>query len=158
MTREAALVFAQQLATTPEGRAARAYLLDRGLDTEAVARFGLGYAPSGGEALTRVMREKYQEKLLEASGLFSRDPSGRLYDRFRRRIMFTIANESGKVVAFGGRALGDDLPKYLNSPETPIYTKSNVLYNLHRAKEALRELRDFSARRIVLVEGYVDCI
>jgi DNA primase len=153
MHREAALFFAQQLATTPEGRAARAYLLDRGLDTEAVARFGLGYAPSGGEALTRAMREKYQEKLLEASGLFSRDPSGRLYDRFRRRIMFPIANESGKIVAFGGRALGDDLPKYLNSPETPIYSKSSVLYHLDRAKEALRQ-RDFA----VLVEGYMDAI
>ena len=153
MHREAALFFAQQLATTPEGRAARAYLLDRGLDTEAVARFNLGYAPSGGEALTRAMREKYQEKLLEASGLFSRDPSGRLYDRFRRRIMFPIANESGKVVAFGGRALGDDLPKYLNSPETPIYSKSSILYHLDRAKEALRQ-RDFA----VLVEGYMDAI
>src|SRR5260370_15885900 len=145
MTREAALVFAQQLATTPEGRAALAYLLDRALDTEAVARFGLGYAPSGGEALTRVMREKYQEKLLEASGLFSRDPSGRLYDRFRRRIMFPIASESGKIVAFGGRALGGELPKDLNSPQTPIYKKRNVLYNLHPAKETFPELRGFCA-------------
>ena len=68
-----------------------------------------------------------------------RDPSGRLYDRFRRRIMFPIANEAGKVIAFGGRALGDDLPKYLNSPETPIYTKSTVLYHLDRAKEAIRQ-------------------
>ena len=153
MHREAALFFAQQLGTTPEGRAARAYLLDRGLDTEAVARFGLGYAPSGGEALLRALRDKYPEKLLDSSGLFSRDQSGRLYDRFRRRIIFPIANESGKIVAFGGRALGDDLPKYLNSPETPIYSKSSVLYHLDRAKEALRQ-RDFG----VLVEGYMDAI
>jgi len=158
--REAAAFFAQQLNGTPEGRAAKAYLLDRGLDSDAVARFGLGFAPSGGEALLRAMKQKYPEKVLELSGLFSlpaaqagRDQSGRLFDRFRRRVMFPIANDSGKVVAFGGRALGDDLPKYLNSPETPIYTKSNVLYHLDRAKESLRQ-HDFA----VLVEGYMDAI
>ena len=88
------------------------------------------------------------------SGLISRDQNGaRLFDRFRRRITFPIANESGKIVAFGCRALGDDLPKYLNSPETPIYSKSNVLYHLDRAKDALRR-QDFA----VLVEGYMDAI
>jgi len=146
-------VFAQQLNGTPEGRAAKAYLMDRGLDSEAMARFGIGFAPSGGEALLRVMKQKHPEKVLEVSGLFSRDQSERLYDRFRRRVMFPIANESGKIVAFGGRALGDDLPKYLNSPETPIYSKSNILYHLDRAKESLRQ-RDFA----VLVEGYMDAI
>ncbi len=151
--REAAAFFVHQLNGTPEGRAAKAYLLDRGLDSEAMARFGIGFAPSGGEALLRAMKQKYPEKVLEASGLFSRDQNGRLYDRFRRRVMFPIANDSGKVVAFGGRALGDDLPKYLNSPETPIYSKSNVLYHLDRAKEALRQ-SDFA----VLVEGYMDAI
>jgi DNA primase len=151
--REAASFFAQQLNGTPEGRAARAYLLDRGLDTQGVAQFGVGFAPSGGDALLRTVKQKYPEKILEASGLFSRDQSGRLYDRFRRRVMFPIANDSGKIVAFGGRALGDDLPKYLNSPETPIYSKSNVLYHLDRAKDALRQ-RDFA----VLVEGYMDAI
>src|SRR6202790_3181674 len=153
MHREAAAFFAQQLHGTPEGRAAKAYLVDRGLDSEAMARFGIGFAPSGGEALLRVMKQKHPEKALEVSGLFSRDQSGRLYDRFRRRVMFPIANESGKIVAFGGRALGDDLPKYLNSPETPVYSKSNVLYHLDRAKESLRQ-RDFA----VLVEGYMDAI
>jgi len=151
--REAATFFARQLEATSEGKAARAYLEDRGLDSEAIARFGLGYAPSGGDALYRHLNQKYPDKLLELSGLVVRDPSGRLYDRFRRRIVFPISNDSGKVVAFGGRALGDDLPKYLNSPETPIYSKSNVLYHLDRAKEALRQ-RDFA----VLVEGYMDTI
>jgi len=151
--REAAAFFVQQLNATQEGRAAKAYLLDRGLDSEAMARFGIGFAPSGGEALLRAFKQKYPEKVLEASGLFSRDQNGRLFDRFRRRVMFPIANDSGKIVAFGGRALGDDLPKYLNSPETPIYTKSNLLYHLDRAKEALRQ-RDFA----VLVEGYMDAI
>ncbi len=150
---EAAAFFARQLEATPEGKAARAYLEDRELDSEAIARFGLGYAPSAGDALYKHLKQKYADNLLELSGLVVRDPGGRLYDRFRRRIMFPIANESGKVVAFGGRALGDDLPKYLNSPETPIYSKSRVLYHLDRAKEALRQ-RDFA----VLVEGYMDTI
>ncbi len=153
MHREAAEFFAQQLNGSPEGRAAKAYLLDRGLDSEAMAKFGIGFAPSGGEALLRTMKQKYPEKVLEASGLFSHDSNGKFFDRFRRRIMFPIANDSGKIVAFGGRALGDDLPKYLNSPETPIYSKSNLLYHLDRAKEALRQ-RDFA----VLVEGYMDAI
>ena len=135
MHREAQSFFVKQLETTAEGKAARAYLEDRGLDAEAIARFGIGYAPSGGDALLRYLKQKYAEKLMEESGLVSRDQSGRLFDRFRRRITFPIANESGKVIAFGGRALGDDLPKYLNSPETPIYSKSNVLYHFDRAKE-----------------------
>src|SRR5580765_6518517 len=103
MHREAAGFFARQLEGTPEGKAARGYLSDRGLDAEAIARFGLGYAPSNGDALVRHLKAKYSEKLLEISGLAGRDPSGRLYDRFRRRIMFPISNEAGKVIAFGGR-------------------------------------------------------
>jgi DNA primase len=153
MHRMAAEFFARMLTNSPEGKAAHAYLEDRGLDPEAIARFGLGYAPSAGDSLYRHLKTKYADKLLESSGLFSRDQSERLYDRFRRRIMFPIANETGKVIAFGGRALGDDMPKYMNSPETPIYSKSNVLYYLNQAKETIRQ-RDF----IVLVEGYMDTI
>ncbi|MGA2482274.1 MAG: DNA primase [Candidatus Acidiferrales bacterium] len=153
MHREAAAFFRKQLEGTLEGKAARAYLEDRGLDGDAMARFGLGYAPSAGDALLRHLKQKYPEKQIDVSGLVSRDQGGKLFDRFRRRIMFPIANESGKIVAFGGRALGDDLPKYLNSPETPIYSKSNILYHLDRAKEAMRR-QDFA----VLVEGYMDAI
>jgi DNA primase len=153
MHREAAAYFARQLNDSGEGKVASAYLEDRGLNREATTRFGLGYAPSAGDALLRFLKVKYPEKLLEVSGLFSRDQSGRFYDRFRRRIMFPIANESGKIIAFGGRAMGDDMPKYMNSPETPIYSKSNVLYHVDRAKEALRQ-NDFA----VLVEGYMDAI
>ena len=153
MHREAQTFFVQQLETTAEGKAARAYLEDRGLDKDAIARFGIGYAPSGGDTLLRHLKQKYPDKLLGESGLVSRGEGGRLFDRFRRRITFPIANESGKIVAFGCRALGDDQPKYLNSPETPIYSKSNVLYHLDRAKDALRR-RDFA----VLVEGYMDAI
>jgi len=151
--REAAEFFQRQLKATAEGGVAAGYLEDRGLDRGTIDRFGLGYAPSGGDALLRHVRGKYAEKILEASGLVSRDASGRLYDRFRRRIIFPIANEAGRVVAFGGRALGDDPPKYLNSPETIIYTKSAVLYHFDRAKETIRQ-REFA----VMVEGYMDAI
>ncbi|HXW18785.1 MAG TPA: DNA primase, partial [Candidatus Acidoferrales bacterium] len=154
MHREAAAFFARQLNDTPEGKAARGYLEDRGLDRDAIARFGLGYSPAGGDVLYRFLKQKYPDKLLEPSGLIQRDQSGgRFYDKFRRRIMFPISNDSGKVIAFGGRALGDDMPKYMNSPETPVYSKSNVLYHLDRAKAAIRQ-KDFA----ILVEGYMDTI
>jgi DNA primase len=153
MHREAQTFFVKQLEGTLEGKAARAYLEDRGIDKDAIARFGIGYAPSGGDLLLRHLKSKYNEKLLMESGLVSRDPSGRMFDRFRRRITFPISNESGKIVAFGCRALGDNQPKYLNSPETPIYSKSNVLYHMDRAKEGIRR-QDFA----ILVEGYMDAI
>ncbi len=153
--REAQTFFAKQLESTAEGKAARAYLEDRGLNAEAIARFGIGYAPNGGDILLRQLKPKFADKLLIESGLISRDQntSGRLYDRFRRRITFPISNDAGKIVAFGCRALGDDLPKYLNSPETPIYSKSYVLYHMDKAKEPIRR-QDFA----VLVEGYLDAI
>ena len=96
----------------------------------------------------------YESELIEKSGLVVHDAEKhRTYDRFRRRIIFPIANESGKVVALAGRAIGDEQPKYLNSPETPIYTKGRVLYHLDRAAQAIRKL-DY----VILVEGYMDCI
>lgn len=154
MHRVAQSFFAKNLENTSEGKVARAYLEDRGLTKAVIEQFGIGYAPSGGDILLRQLKTKYPDKLLVESGLISRDQNGnRLYDRFRRRITFPIANESGKIVAFGCRALGDDMPKYLNSPETPIYSKSNLLYHLDRAKDALRR-SDFA----ILVEGYMDAI
>ena len=164
MHEAAAKFFAGQLTGTAEGRLARAYLEDRGLDDEAMGRFRLGYAPGDGQALTRylggALRQMLQggsenePELREKSGLIMRDAErNRHYDRFRRRIIFPIANDSGKVVAFAGRALGDEHPKYLNSPETPIYTKGRVLYHLDRAAQAIRKL-DYA----ILVEGYMDCI
>jgi len=151
----AAKFFAEHLSGTVEGRAARAYLADRGLSDEVIGRFRLGYAPAEGRALTRRLSEAgFPIEQLEKSGLVLRAAEGeRHFDRFRRRVIFPIANESGKVVAFGGRALGDDQPKYLNSPETPIYTKSRILYHLDRAGTQIRKLD-----RSILVEGYMDCI
>jgi DNA primase len=151
----AAKFYAAQLGATAEGRAARAYLADRGLKDETVGRFRLGYASAEGQTLTRHLLDAgFKPEILEKSGLVLREADGkRNFDRFRRRIIFPIANESGKAVAFGGRALGDDQPKYLNSPETPIYTKGRVLYHLDRAAGAIRK-QDYA----ILVEGYMDCI
>jgi DNA primase len=151
----AAKFYAAQLGATAEGRMARAYLADRGMTDEVVGRFRIGYAPGDGQGLTRQLGgSEFEKETLEKSGLIIFDAErGRPYDRFRRRIIFPIANESGKVVAFAGRALGDDQPKYLNSPETAIYTKSRLLYHLDRAGQAIRKL-DYA----ILVEGYMDCI
>ena len=164
MHEAAAKFFAGQLTGTAEGRMARVYLEDRGLNDEAVGRFRLGYAPGDGQALIRHLSGAVGEmaqgdagkmsELLAKSGLIGHDAErNRFYDRFRRRIVFPIAGDSGKVVAFAGRALGDEQPKYLNSPETPIYTKGRVLYHLDRAAQAIRKL-DYA----ILVEGYMDCI
>ncbi len=153
----AAKYFAAQLGATAEGRAARGYLVDRGLTDETITRFRLGYAPAYGQGLTRHLREYgFEGDPVEKSGLVSvaAEPEGKRYfDRFRGRVIFPISNESGKVVAFGGRALGDEPPKYLNSPETAIYTKSRILYNLDRAGTAIRK-----SGEAVLVEGYMDAI
>lgn len=151
----AARFFATQLGATAEGRTARAYLADRGLSDEIVARFNIGYAPSEGHALLRHLESSgFSGAFLEKSGLVLAEAEGRRrLDRFRQRVMFPIARESGAVVAFGGRALGDDQPKYLNSPETPIYTKSRVLYHLDGAANAIRK-----GDEAILVEGYMDAI
>jgi len=151
----AAKYFAAQLGATAEGRMARAYLADRGMSDEVVGRFRIGYAPGDGQGLVRqVAGTDFDKETLEKSGLIIYDAEhGRSYDRFRRRIIYPISNDSGKVVAFAGRALGDDQPKYLNSPETAIYTKSRLLYHLDRAAQAVRKL-DYA----ILVEGYMDCI
>src|SRR5487761_195589 len=151
----AAQFFAAQLGGTAEGRTAKAYLADRGLDDRTLASFRLGYAPSQGSILARTLVESgFAADLIEKSGLVvpEREGTARL-DRFRRRVIFPIANESGKVTAFAGRALGEDQPKYLNSPEPPIYTRSRILYHLHQAGPVTRKLDS-----AILVEGYMDCI
>ena len=139
----------------PQGGEARAYLARRGVGQEIIDAFQLGYSDPAGQALTHRLTEAgFSPEQLEASGLVRRRSEGAgFYDAFRGRLMFPIHNESGKVIAFGGRALDDGQPKYLNSPETPIYRKTSTLYNLHRAREAMRR-----SNRAVLVEGYMDVI
>jgi len=141
---------------SPAGSDARAYLAKRGLTQAQWNEFGLGLSDGGWDQLTRTLRDRgFAPETLEQSGLITKRQEGSgFYDRFRGRLMFPIHNESGKIIGFGGRALrAGDEPKYLNSPETALYKKSSVLYNLHRAKEAIRK-KD----RSVLVEGYMDAI
>jgi DNA primase len=137
------------------GEAARSYIAKRGLAAETVEHFGLGYSDRSGRALVRLFEQRgFAVAQMEESGLVGKRQDNSLYDRFRNRLMFPIHNESGKIIAFGGRALSpEDEPKYLNSPETPIYKKSHVLYNLHRAKEPVRK-----DDHVILVEGYMDAI
>jgi DNA primase len=137
------------------GEAARQYLAKRGVAPETIEQFGLGYSDRNGRALLRLFEQRsFSTAQMEQSGLVGKRTDGSLYDRFRNRLMFPIHNEAGKTIGFGGRALAaEDEPKYLNSPETPIYKKSYVLYNLHRAKEVIRK-----EDRVILVEGYMDAI
>jgi len=136
------------------GSDARAYIGRRGLAPETVEQFGLGYSERSGSALLRRFQQDFTNAQMEQSGLVGKREDGSFYDRFRNRLMFPIRNESGKIIGYGGRALSaDDNPKYLNSPETPIYKKSQVLYNLHRAKDSVRK-----DDRVILVEGYMDAI
>jgi DNA primase len=137
------------------GEFARAYLAKRGLQPETIEQFGLGYSLPSGRSLLRLFEERqFPAAQMEASGLVGQAQGGGYYDRFRNRLMFPIHNEKGQIIAFGGRALAaDENPKYLNSPETPIYRKSYTLYNLHRAKDAIRK-----EQRAILVEGYMDAI
>jgi DNA primase len=138
------------------GAAARQYLEKRQVSQTVAEAFGLGYADRSGQDLTRRFeREGFSAAHMEASGLILKrqDGSG-FFDRFRGRLMFPIHSESAKIIGFGGRVLAaEDEPKYLNSPETAIYRKSQVLYNLHRAKESVRKLE-----QVILVEGYMDVI
>jgi len=146
----------RELLSSPQGSDARGYITRRGVSPELIAQFGLGYSDRSGRSLVRAFdRHSFTSEQLDASGLvMKRENGGGYFDRFRGRLMFPIHNESGKVIGFGGRALeAEDNPKYLNSPETPIYKKSNVLYNLHRAKEGIRK-----HDRSILVEGYMDVI
>jgi DNA primase len=137
------------------GERARQYLEGRGIDPDVARRFGLGYAPDSWDALLTFLHgEKIADDAIVAAGLTLPRQSGTgFYDRFRGRLLFTIRDIQGRVVAFGGRAFGDETPKYLNSPETPLYSKGNLLYSVDIARDAMRQ-KD----RALLVEGYVDCL
>ena len=139
----------------PGGEKARAYLEQRGVDGEVAKRFGLGYAPESWNALLGVMgRQGIAEEVLVQAGLIlARQNGPGFYDRFRGRLLFPIRDVQGRVVAFGGRALSGEEPKYLNSPETPLYVKGQMLYALDVARIAMRE-----RSRAIIVEGYLDCL
>ncbi len=129
-----------------------AYLKQRGLTGEIAARYGLGYAPDGWQNLETVFPD-YQSNTLTEAGLVIASEEGRRYDRFRDRIMFPIYNQRGAVIGFGGRVIDQGEPKYLNSPETPLFEKGRELYGLFQARSAIRD-----AARVVVVEGYMDVV
>jgi DNA primase len=146
--------FVERLAA-PEGGGARAYLTTRGFDAHTVQRFGFGYAPEGRQALKGALAQFPEAKLIEA-GLRITVEDKEPYDRFRGRLMLPIEDARGRVIAFGGRILDKDkkdAPKYLNSPDTPLFDKGRTLYNLHRAGPAARQ-----SGRLIVVEGYMDVI
>ena len=147
-TAAAADFYAQQLKFNPT---AKAYLDKRGLSAEVIAHYGLGYAPDGWQPLAQVF-QPYPNTALVDTGMVI-DNEGRHYDRFRHRIMFPIRNPRGQVIGFGGRVLDDSKPKYLNSPDTPLFDKGKNLYGLYEGRAAVKE-----AGRILVVEGYMDVV
>lgn len=144
---EKAASYFRKMLTSEEAIMARQVLEKRQINSAYIEKFGLGYAPATG------LMAHLRPKDPVSTGLFAKNDRGEVYDRFRHRLMFPIWNERGKTIAFGGRALGDASAKYLNSSESPLYTKSNVLYALHLARDAAQK-----AGRMVVVEGYFDCL
>jgi DNA primase len=161
---EAATQYFEAALKAPEAARAREYLAGRGVTAETIAKFRIGYAPDDFNHMRNALKPHFSEEAMNASGLFSAKEQadggqGQLYARFRKRITFPIANEQGKTIAFTARALdaqdekGRDIAKYLNSPETALYSKGQVLFNLDKAKAEMRTL-GFA----LLVEGQMDCI
>ncbi len=159
---EAACAWFERNLHMPEGKAALDYLKDRGLDDKTIKTFRLGFAPNSRNALKgALLRDGVQETMLVDAGLLIRPPDDRPddgrdntpYDRFRGRVMFPIMSRQGRVIAFGGRIMGDGEPKYLNSPETPIFHKGQVLYGLGQALAAARK-----SGHMIVTEGYMDVI
>ena len=150
---QAASYYGQQLSKHPQAQHAVEYLKTRGVSGEIAAEFGVGYAPPGWDNLIKQLGSgKEGLERLRVTGMIS-EPDGKCYDRFRNRIMFPIRDRRGRVIAFGGRVLGDDKPKYLNSPETPVFHKGRELYGLFEAHKALRKIQ-----QLLVVEGYMDVV
>lgn len=153
---QAAEYYSRLLTESDEGAHARDYLVNRGIDANTIERFKLGYAPMAWDGLLSYLIEanKSSPETLEQAGLVRRKPdSNHFYDLFRNRLMIPIQDEQGRVIAFGGRTLGDDQVKYLNSPESPIYIKGEHLFGLYQAKEAIKQ-----QDAVIVVEGYFDAI
>ena len=152
---ESAAAWFQAELAGPRGAAARRYLDARGVDEETRATFRLGFAPDSRTALRTKLEQDgvTQATMMEAGLVITPDDGGTPYDRFRGRIIFPICDRRGRIVAFGGRALGERQPKYLNSPETPLFAKGSLLYGYHLAAPTARK-----ANRVIAVEGYMDVI
>jgi DNA primase len=151
-TEAACAFFEEQLHAQP-GREARLYLEGRGLDLATMRRFRLGFAPDRRDGLVRALAKRFPEALLIEGGLVRRSDEGESFDYFRRRIIFPIGDRQGRIIAFGGRVLGDGQPKYLNSPDTPLFHKGRVLYGWAPARAAAAR-----APSAIVTEGYMDVI
>ena len=146
--------YRRQLREHPQAPQAVDYLKNRGLTGEVAARFGLGFAPESWDALLQVLgTDEDARKQLEKAGLVTRKEGRGWYDRFRGRVMFPIHDQRGRVIAFGGRVMGEGEPKYLNSPETPLFHKGREMYGLYLARDAIRR-----AGKVLVVEGYMDVV
>ncbi len=155
INQSAATYFHHLLLNSDEGARARAYLAKRGLNEDTIARFQVGYALDRWDGLLRYLTSKNyaQEDLAEAGVIVEREDGSGYYDRFRGRVIFVIRDHRGRTIGFGGRVLGDGVPKYLNSPQTPLFDKSSVLFGLDEAKRGIR-----TAGEVVIVEGYMDVL
>ena len=151
---QAATYYQRQLREHSRKATAVDYLEGRGLTGEIALQFDLGYAPPGWDNLMKALgTTEERQQQLKLGGMLVENESGRVYDRFRDRVVFPIRDQRGRIIGFGGRVLGDDKPKYLNSPETPVFHKGRELYGLYQAKRANRQLD-----RAIIVEGYMDVI
>jgi DNA primase len=155
VNRQAMDFFHNKLLSVPSGKQAMLYLNKRGINQETIKMFRLGYAPEGWNNINNFFqKKKISSNIVEKAGLIvKRENKDGYYDRFRNRVIFPIFHVNTHVVGFGGRVLSDKLPKYLNSPETPIYNKSSSLYGLHRARQKCRE-----TETVYIVEGYFDLL
>ena len=150
---EASRYYKDQLRSHRDASTTIAYLKQRGLTGEIAAQFDLGYAPTGWDNLSSTAGNEEKLDLMVKAGLISKRESGGHYDRFRARVIFPIHDNKGRVIAFGGRLLDEGEPKYLNSPETPVFHKGSELYNLHRARSAIAQ-----QQLSIVVEGYMDVL
>ncbi|HIF81303.1 MAG TPA: DNA primase [Gammaproteobacteria bacterium] len=150
---EASRYYKDQLRSHTDASTTIAYLKQRGLTGEIAAQFDLGYAPTGWDNLSSTAGNEEKLDLMVKAGLISKRESGGHYDRFRARVIFPIHDSKGRVIAFGGRLLDEGEPKYLNSPETPLFHKGSELYNLHRARSAIAQ-----QQMSIVVEGYMDVL
>lgn len=152
---ELAASFYRERLKMQEGQSAQRYLSGRGLSDEVIKTYAIGYAPAGWEALKQHLSERGigEPVQVEYGLLIHREDTGRTYDRFRDRVMFPIRDLRGRTIAFGGRVMGDDQPKYLNSPETPVFHKGRELYGLYEARQVSSKLE-----QLVMVEGYMDVV
>ncbi|MFQ5995565.1 MAG: DNA primase [Acidiferrobacterales bacterium] len=154
LLQEADRYYRRQLREHPQAKRAVAYLKGRGLSGEVAARFGLGYAPDGWDNLVRALgTDQARCSALLKAGLLAKRADGSYYDRFRDRVMFPIHDYRGRIVGFGGRVLDQSEPKYLNSPETPMFHKGREMYGLYLARDAIRR-----EQRALVVEGYMDVV